>query len=979
MHRCFVYTFVFALAICALAFSVPALAQATGTLRGQVTDPSGAVVVSATVSVTSATGQTSSTTTNKQGTYELKNLAPGKYSLTATAQGFSAYQLTDVNVPAAVQQLDIALDIAVKKEQVVVSDESTTVGVSPETNASATVLKDKDLEALSDDPDELASDLQALAGPSAGPNGGQIYIDGFTDGTLPPKASIREIRINQNPFSAQYDRLGYGRIEVFTKPGSDKWHGQVMVQSNTKALNAANPYAVDTTTGQPLNIPDYTTMQYAANVSGALSKKASLFFNIERRNIDDSAVVNATVPTDSDLLGNQIVSTPRHRTNLSPRFDYQLSQNNTLTARYQYLQNYEDNNGVGQLTLASQGYNTKIKEHTLQISDTQVLSPTVINETRFQYIRNRTDQLAISSEPTINVQGNFNGGGNSQQQVADLADRFEVQNYTSMQRGKHLIKFGGRLRSSRQSDILLQHTNGSYVFDGSLSRANDPALSYSDAALLDYTNGTPSRYTLTVASTGTPIAHLSYVDAGLYAEDDWRVRPNLTLSYGVRYETQNQIGDHADFAPRIGFSWGLGSSKSTPKTVLRAGWGMFYDRFTQSNLLAIEHSSLQQQYTLQFTDPNSANLFYNQYKTVPPTEAELSALGVNPSTANRTQAASGLQAPYTMQAAVTLERQLGKIGTASATYLNSRGVHQLLTINANAPYLTGYDPNLGTITTYESEGIFKQNQVIVNTNLRVSTKVSLNSFYSLSYADATASTASNSANPKLDYGRASFDVRNRFFLGGSIALPYLVRVSPFIVVNSGAPYNVTAGQDYNGDNVLNDRPVYANAATTASDLINTPCGAVDVNPAHQSLAGTKVIPVNCGSGPMNFTFNMRFSKTFGIGRKLSRESAASADANSTQGGPRGGGGRGLGGGGAPGGGLGPRGMGGLFASSTSDRRYNLTLTASVRNLFNHVNSATPIGVLTSPEFGRSIALAGGPFSSGSAYNRRIELQLTFAF
>ena len=983
MSRRFPAFIVVALISCALVFSVPAAAQSAGALRGQVTDPSGAVVTSATVSVTSAAGQTTTATTNKQGTYELKNLAPGKYKLTAVAQGFSAFELTDVNVPAAVQQLDISLDIAVKKEQVVVQGENAVVDVSPESNASATVLKGKDLDALSDDPDELASDLQALAGPSAGPNGGQIYIDGFTDGTLPPKASIREIRINQNPFSAQYDKLGYGRIEVFTKPGTDKWHGQLQMQANSKGMNAANPYAPDREA-----IPDYLTTQYAGNISGALSSKASLFFNFERRNIDDSAVVNATVPQAG--AGNEVVSTPRHRTNLSPRFDYQLSQNNTLTARYQYMQDDEDNNGVGQLTLASQGYDTRVKEHTFQLSDTQVLSPTVVNETRFQYIRNRTEQIAISNDPTITVQGNFNGGGNSQQQIADLADRFEIQNYTSMQHGKHFIKFGGRVRTSRQSDTSLQNTNGAFVFDGSFSRAADPTLSYSDAALTDYANGiaglaTPSRYTLTLTSAGTPIAHLSYVDAGLYAEDDWRVRPNLTLSYGLRYETQNDTGDHADFAPRVGLSWGLGSSKSTPKTVLRVGWGMFYDRFVQNNLLAIEHSTLQQQYTLQLTDPTTAASFYNSYNAAPATMAELAASGVNTATTNRTQLASGYQSPYTMQTAATLERQVGKLGTVSATYLNSRGVHQLLTINANAPYFSDYNPNVGTLTTYESEGVFKQNQLIVNTNLRVGTRVSLNSFYALGYANAIASTPSNSADPKLDYGRAAYDIRHRFFLGGSIALPYLVRMSPFVVINSGVPYNITAGQDYNKDNIINDRPVYANSATTAADLIQTPCGAVDVNPAHQTLAGTKVIPVNCGTGPANFTFNMRFSKTFGIGHKLSRENNPTADAGSQQGGPGGGGpgggrGRGPGGGGAPGGGLGPRGMGGLFATSTSDRRYNLTLTANVRNLFNRVNSAPPIGVLTSPNFGQSIALAGGPFSNANAaYNRRIELQLTFAF
>ena len=107
------------------------------------------------------------------------------------------------------------------------------------------MLSGKDLEALPDDPDELQSDLEALAGPSAGPNGGQLYIDGFTAGQLPPKSSIREIRINQNPFSAEYDKLGYGRIEIFTKPGTDKYHGQFSVEGNSSGLNTRNPFLGD--------------------------------------------------------------------------------------------------------------------------------------------------------------------------------------------------------------------------------------------------------------------------------------------------------------------------------------------------------------------------------------------------------------------------------------------------------------------------------------------------------------------------------------------------------------------------------------------------------------------------------------------------------------------------------------------------------------------------------------------------------------
>jgi outer membrane receptor for ferrienterochelin and colicin len=204
---------------------------------------------------------------------------------------------------------------------------------------------------LSDDPDELESQLQALAGPSAGPNGGQIYIDGFTAGQLPPKASIREIRINQNPFSAEYDKLGYGRIEILTKPGTDKLHGQVMFLGNSSAFNARNPFEVLPEGESP---PDYHSTQFSANVGGAINKKTSFFFNYERRDIQDLAVVSATVldPSFNIVPFSAALANPQTRNNVSSRLDYQVTPNNTLTARYQYWRDSEDNQGTGGFSLA---------------------------------------------------------------------------------------------------------------------------------------------------------------------------------------------------------------------------------------------------------------------------------------------------------------------------------------------------------------------------------------------------------------------------------------------------------------------------------------------------------------------------------------------------------------------------------------------------------------------------------------------------
>src|SRR5215470_14232233 len=379
----------------------------TGALRGQVTDPSGGAVVGATVLLTTPSGAAMDTTTNKDGVYEFKDLAPGKYEVKAVAQGFAMFTKSGLMIAAGqTLKVNIPLEIEVQQEKVVVNSTTAQVDVNPANNANAIVMQGKDLEALSDDPDELQSELQALAGPSAGPNGGQIYIDGFTAGQLPPKSSIREIRINQNPFSAEYDKLGYGRIEIFTKPGSDKLHGQE---------------------------PPYHSVQFMGNIGGPLGKKASFFMDAQRRNIDELAVITACVtpPCGNGTLDSTTVPNPHTRTNLTPRFDYAISKNNTLTARYQYFHDTNENAGLGQLTLPSQAYNETETEHTVQISDTQVLSSKVINETRFQYLRENTVQVPHDTTPTITVLGSFIGGGSSGGTTSDYQDHYELQNHTS--------------------------------------------------------------------------------------------------------------------------------------------------------------------------------------------------------------------------------------------------------------------------------------------------------------------------------------------------------------------------------------------------------------------------------------------------------------------------------------------------------------------------------------------------------------------
>ena len=262
----------------------------TATLRGHIADPTGALIPGATVTIATPAGKAvTSTTADSAGAYSVAGLAPGSYIVQASFAGFAPFQSPAIPLAAGqVKRVDVSMAIEAEQQSVEVTDESPTVNVEASGNASAIVLKGADLDALSDDPDELSNELTALAGPSAGPNGGQIYIDGFSGGQLPPKSAIREIRINQNPFSAEFDRLGYGRIEILTKPGTDKLHGQAFIQGNDKAFNTGNPFAPA--------IPPYYSYQFNGTVSGAISKTASFFVSAEQRNTEN---VNAWLIPDA--------------------------------------------------------------------------------------------------------------------------------------------------------------------------------------------------------------------------------------------------------------------------------------------------------------------------------------------------------------------------------------------------------------------------------------------------------------------------------------------------------------------------------------------------------------------------------------------------------------------------------------------------------------------------------------------------------
>jgi hypothetical protein len=465
-----------------------------------------------------------------------------------------------------------------------VSTDTVSLSVHSDSNASSTVITGAALDALSDDPDELQSELQALAGPSAGPNGGQIYIDGFTGGQLPPKSSILAIRINQNPFSAQYDQLGYGRIEIITKPGTDTYHGNLMTMFGDKVLNTSTPFL---TAGQP----DYHTLFFMGNLTGPIKSGMSFTLSGSHRAMDNNTIVNpasiySTSPTSAmlcapgDLVDNcnsysfpfaaRAEATPATRWDISPRVDMLLGAKNPLMTRYQYEAGNSSINPKINSALLTTGSDSSSSDQDIQISDTQLISSKVINETRFEYEHSSSNSAPLNTAPAISVQGYFNVGGGSTS--SSTGDHIEAQNYTSIQLVKNFVRLGGRLRASSESNYSNGGINGSFAYNYLLDPCTDPSgitkpsnclaslpINATPCSTANMTTGSPlySSYQCGIVSQFGLKAINNYTisaretDLGLYAEDDWKAMSNLTISYGLRLEAQNVIHSAHDFAPRI--------------------------------------------------------------------------------------------------------------------------------------------------------------------------------------------------------------------------------------------------------------------------------------------------------------------------------------------------------------------------------------------------------------------------------------------
>jgi hypothetical protein len=938
---------IFPLLIVALTLGSAGLAQPQGeTLQGKVVDQLGGVIANAVVSL-NGYGVRSSARTDQQGVFSFPSVPSGKYTLNVMASGFVPYEDKTLYVTADIEPLIVELRVAGSSQEITVTTDLR-MSIDADNSATMLVLRGKTLDALPEDPTALAAAMQLLTAKAGNPRGAQIIVNGFAAGVLPPKKSIREIRVNQNPFSAQYDQPGLGRVEILTKPGTDSFEGGIFTNFNDESLNSRNPFAVDRIASQ--------TRLYGANLSGPVVRnRASFFVDFLRDENDDTALINATA-LDSSLNVipfNQSLLTPSRQTTGSARLDYHINESHTLVGRYAYSRSNSKNMGIGAFSLPSRSYQVNDSVHTLQLTETGVFGK-AINEIRLQNMRDSRGQTADSSAPVLYVPEAFIAGGSDVGASLDRRNAWELDNDTMWAPGNHAFKAGVRFRYVGLSSVSPSNFNGTFTFAGrvapQLDANNNPIIvngswvlvpittleSYRRTLLFQKQGLSPSEIrqlggepTQFIIAGGNSLQAVHQYETGAYIQDDWKLAPNFTLSSGVRLEYQDNIHHRYNIGPRLGFAWTPSKSKDA-KLVLRAGSGVFFDRFSENLVLqSIRFNGVnQQQYVV--SDP----AILDRFPQTPSVET-LQSFVLSPAI---TRIAPDLRVPYLLQETLTAERTFPLDISTSFTYIHSNSVHLLRSRNVNAP-LPGSgmrpNPNLGEVFQYESSGHSRQDQFIANITQRLGKRVTYYGTYILGRAfsdtDGPASFPANSYDLHAEWGRSLQDVRHTFYWGGWITLPGRIDLAPTVIYRTGMPFNITTGRDTNGDSLYTERPALA-TGSEGEGVLSTAYGVFDLNPK----SGQVLIPRNYGRGSNFAVTHLKISHTF----YMSPSDAAASGRHA----------------------------------------YSLSLSVQVQNLFNQTNPDVPVGNLSSPLFGRPYVSVGDfGFGTNPQGNRRIEAQIYFGF
>ena len=742
-------------------------------ISGAVQDQAGAAIVGARVELgTASNTEVQSTTTDQSGHFEFKQIGSGTYRLQVSSPGFESTKL-DVRVESqSPAPLKVVLAIAGLRQETTVSSEPATISTEATDNKDTVALSEQSLSNLPVfDQDYIGAMSRFLDPGSVGTNGISLVVNGMEVNNLGVSPSaIKEIKINQDPYSAEYQRPGRGRIEVTTKPGSPEYHGTFNFIFRDAHLNARDPFA--------LNRPSEQRRIYEGYLSGPIrhSKKTSFVFSASRKEEDLQAVVVAEGLTGA-IRAN--VPAPSRTLQLSGQITHAISDTNIISVRESLLVESSNNQNVGGTTLAEVGVNSHNMEQEITLSHQIVFSPRLVNNFRLLLGVERQSNESVNNGRRMVVLDAFTGGG---AQANSLRTEYHAQlmETLSYSIGKHLIKGGVNVPDlSRRGYDNNLNTAGTFYF----------------STLADYSRGRPFSF---VQQQGN--GHVVFLEKviGLFVQDEYHPRKNLMVSAGLRYDWQNFFRDHNNFAPRLSFAY---SPRGSQKMVIRGGAGIFYDRSGARPIQDI----------LLF---NGVRL--RQFVLVNPAYPDPFSSGVSLSTqpVNIVRLEPNLRIPYLLQYSLSMERQLQKSTTLAFTYLGSRGFAQFRSRDINAPlpptYATRPDPAIGVLREIESAGRRATDSLEFTLRGNVTRFFSGMAQYRLAFAhDNTSGINYLPPNPydlSGEWGRSDFDRRHRFELLGNINPGRLLNLGVSVSAYSGQPYTLITGIDQFHTGTANGRP-----------------------------------------------------------------------------------------------------------------------------------------------------------------------------
>jgi hypothetical protein len=745
-----------------LVGTTSAVAQGTSgsTISGVVQDQTGAVLAGATVSLGDTTGHVvRSATTDGVGAFRIDAVPAGQYELRATYEGFkpAAVRVRANGRTAVTQRLVLAIaDVA---QEVTVGVERARVEATAAGNVDAVSVDQDLLSALPVlDQDYVAALSQFLDVGSIGTSGPTIVVNGMEVNALRMSASaVQQVKINQDPYAAEYARPGRGRIEILTKPGGQEYHAEVSGVFRDARFDARNAFATEKPAEQKHIVE--------GSFSGPIGSSGKTSFIVSGNDAldDQQAIVYAAGP-DGPIQDN--VPRPNRQSLLALSITHQVSEHTTISIRPNLEYESTENRGVGGTTLASAGANFSHNEQQIAYTQQTILRPTLLLQLQVLFGHESEPTVSVTPDRAIVVSGAFTGGG-AQADLMRTEAHMQLTQSLSWTTGHHLIQAGFQLPDwSRRG--FNDHTN--------------VAGTYSFAGLTAYEGGRP--YSFLQQQGNGDLAFLEKV-VGTYVKDDWQARPGLSFSFGVRYDWQNYFHDSNNVVPRASVAWALGDQKTT---VMRAGAGVFTDRTGPVPIADLLHSQPGGLVRYLINDPPYPNPFAGAQTSEPPSIVAL---------------APGIQIPQTTQFGAGIDHQLTKGLTLSATYTGARGHHLFRSRDINAPppplYLERPDSTYGAIRQIESTGRQTTDAFQLTLRGRSGRWFSGQAQYTLSRADNDTNGVnwypSNDYDLSGEYGRADFDRRHRLLVLGRSSIRSVVDVGVGVTMNTAGPYTITLGQD----------------------------------------------------------------------------------------------------------------------------------------------------------------------------------------